>query len=101
MRKKAIEQTKTWKGVNPGDAIEGVYIKKEVVDGNYGPQDKYIIETAEGDKVGIFATKGLERQFNNVPEGAYIWVVYKGDQTTRAGRTVKVYEVEYDDEYKK
>lgn len=101
MRKKAIELTTTWKGVTEGDAAEGIYIKKETVEGNYGPQDKYILETPEGDKIGIFATKGLARQFNNVPEGAYVWIVYKGEQTTRAGRTVKVYDVEYDDEYQK
>lgn len=101
MRKKAIELTTTWKGVNEGDSLEGVYIKSELVKGNYGEQNKYVIETPDGDKKGVFANRSLERQFANIPEGSYVWIVYKGESTTRAGRTVKVYEVEYDDEYSK
>ena len=102
MRKKAIELTTTWnKDLTAGDAIEGVYVKKEVVDGNYGPQDKYIIETPDGERKGIFATASLTRQFKNIPEGSYVWVVYKGEVTTKLGRTIKSYEVDYDDDFTK
>lgn len=100
MRKKAIEITKTWnKDLTAGDAIEGVYIKKEVYEGNYGQTAKYVIETKDGEKMGIFASASLSNQFKNVPEGSYVWVTYKGEETTKSGRPVKVYLVEYDDEY--
>ena len=100
MRKKAIELTKTWnKDLNIGDKIEGVYLKKEVVTGKYGDTEKYVIETAEGEKLGVFSSATLARQFQNIPEGSYVWIEYKGEETSKNGRPVKVYEVEYDDEY--
>ena len=48
MRKKAIELTTTWnKDLEIGATLEGVYLKKETVDGNYGQTIKYIIESIE------------------------------------------------------
>lgn len=99
MRKKAIEITKTWnKDLTAGDAIEGRYVKKEIYEGNYGPTEKYIIELPDGEKVGVFASASLSNQFKNVPEGSYVWITYRGEETTKSGRPVKVYDVEYDDE---
>lgn len=101
MRKKAIELTKTWnKDLTAGAAIEGKYLKKEVYEGNFGMTEKYIIETPEGDKYGVFASASLIRQFKQVPEGVYVWITYQGEETTKNGRPVKVYTVEYDDQYK-
>lgn len=99
MRKKAIEMTKTWnKDLEPGATIEGKYIKKETYDGNYGRTEKYVIETKEGEKFGVFSSASLANQFMNVPEGSYVWITYKGEETSKNGRPVKVYEVDYDDE---
>ena len=99
MRKKAIEITKTWnKDLEPGATIEGIYIKKETYDGNYGRTEKYVIETKEGEKYGVFSSASLANQFKNVPEGSYVWITYKGEETSKNGRPVKVYEVDYDDE---
>ena len=99
MRKKAIEITKTWnKDLEPGATIEGKYIKKENYDGNYGRTEKYVIETKEGEKYGVFSSASLANQFKNVPEGSYVWITYKGEETSKNGRPVKVYEVDYDDE---
>ena len=102
MRKKAIEITQTWnKNLQAGAKIEGVYLKKELYDGNYGQVEKYIVETPDKKKIGIFSSASLSNQFKNVPEGSYIWIEYKGEETSKNGRPVKVYDVEYDDEYKK
>lgn len=99
MRKKAIEITKTWnKDLESGATIEGKYIKKETYDGNYGRTEKYVIETKEGEKYGVFSSASLANQFKNVPEGSYVWITYKGEETSKNGRLVKVYEVDYDDE---
>ena len=101
MRKKAVELTQTWnKDLSVGDTIEGVFIKTETYDGNYGQTQKYIIETKDGAKYGVFASASLSNQFKNVPEGSYVWITYKGEETTKSGRPVKVYDVDYDDEYK-
>lgn len=102
MRKKAIEMTTTWnKDLTAGATLEGLYLKREVFDGKYGETEKYIIETSDGEKLGVFSSASLANQFKQIPEGSYVWIVYKGEETSKNGRPVKVYEVEYDDEYAK
>ena len=102
MRKKAIELTDTWnKDLEIGAQIEGVYIKTEIIRTQFGESEKYIIETPDGKKMGIYSSASLSRQFANVPEGSYVWVEYKGEETSKNGRPVKSYVVEYDDEYQK
>lgn len=102
MRKKAIEVTQTWnKDLEAGATLEGLYLKKEYIKTQFGDSEKYIIETGDGTKLGVFSTASLERQFNNVPEGSYVWITYKGEETSKNGRPVKVYDVDYDDEYQK
>lgn len=99
-RKPAIELAKTWnKNLNAGATIEGFYIKREVYNSKYGETEKYVIETKEGEKYAIFASASLASQFANVPEGSYVWVEYKGEEQSKNGRPVKVYSVDYDDEY--
>ena len=101
MRKKAIEMTTTWnKDLTAGAKIEGIYTKKELIKNQFGETEKYVIETSDGTKMGIFSNASLARQFANVPEGSYVWVEYTGEAQSKNGRTVKVYTVEYDDEYK-
>lgn len=99
MRKKAIELTTTWnKDLEAGATLEGKYIKKETFEGSYGTTEKYIIETKDGEKLGVFSSASLARQFKNIPEGSYVWITYKGEETSKNGRPVKVYDVDYDDE---
>ena len=101
MRKKAVEITNTWnKDLTPGATLEGIYTKKEIFDGKYGQTEKYIIETTDGNKLGVFSSASLANQFKNIPEGSYVWVEYKGEETSKNGRPVKVYSVDYDDEFK-
>lgn len=100
MRKKAIELTNTWnKDLEKGATLEGVFVKKEVFDGKYGQTEKYVIETKAGEKLGVFSSASLANQFKNIPEGSYVWIEYKGEEISKNGRPVKVYSVDYDDEY--
>lgn len=102
MRKRAVELTETWnKDLNKGDALEGEYIKSEKFDGKYGTTEKYVIKTNDGKMMGVFASASLTNQFKNIPEGSYVWITYEGEEVSKNGRPVKVYEVEYDDEYQK
>ena len=99
MRKNAIEFTTTWnKDLTAGASIEGKYLRKEVFEGQYGTTEKYVIETKDGEKMGVFSSASLRNQFKNIPEGAYVWITYKGEEVSKNGRPVKVYLVEYDDE---
>ena len=102
MRKKASELTNTWnKDLEIGAKLEGVYTKKEVFSGKFGDTEKYVIEKDDGEKLGVFSSASLANQFKNIPEGSYVWIEYKGEETSKNGRPVKVYAVEYDDEYRK
>lgn len=102
MRKKAIEMTNTWnKDLEIGATLEGAYIKKEVFSGKFGDTEKYVIEKDDGEKLGVFSSASLANQFKNIPEGSYVWIEYKGEETSKNGRPVKVYAVDYDDEYQK
>ena len=99
MRKKAIEMTTTWnKDLEKGATIEGVYVKKEIFDGKYGSTEKYVIDV-DGNMFGVYSSASLANQFKNIPEGSYVWIEYKGEETSKNGRPVKVYAVDYDDEY--
>lgn len=98
-RKSAVTMTKTWnKDLNKGDTLEGIYTKKEVFEGKYGESIKYIINF-NGEDYGVFSSASLDRQFKNIPEGSYVWIEYKGEETSKNGRPVKVYAVDYDDDY--
>lgn len=103
MRKSASNafiKTTTWnKDLKFGDSIEGVYISKEVFDGKFGESTKYIIHNENGD-FGVFSSASLDRQFKNVPQGSYVWITYEGEVTSKNGRPVKQYAVDYDDDYK-
>lgn len=99
MRKSAVTNTKTWnKDLTKGDKIEGLYIKKEIFEGKYGESTKYVIKNDAGD-FGVFSSASLDRQFKNIPEGSYVWIEYNGEVTSKNGRPVKEYIVEYDDEF--
>lgn len=100
MRKAAIEMAKTWnKNLEVGATLEGVYLKKEVYSGKFGEASKYVIQDKDGEKWAVFSSASLGNQFNNIPEGSYVWITYKGEEQTKSGRPVKVFSVDYDDEY--
>lgn len=101
MRKAAIEIGKTWntKDLPEGSTLEGKYLKKEIYQGDYGEVAKYVIQTKDGEKWQVFSSASLGNQFANIPEGSYVWLTYKGTQQTKNGRPVKVFSVDYDDEY--
>lgn len=102
MRKPAIEYNKIWnnKDLPEGAKLEGLYTNK----GSYHPdKDRevavYTIETKDGEKWSVFSSASLGNQFSNIPLGSYVWITYKGKETTKSGRPVKVFSVDYDDEY--
>lgn len=103
MRKSAqasYEKTTTWNtNLNIGDKLEGVYETREEFEGNFGPTTKYVIAAKDGTKYGVYGSASLNRQFNRIPRGSYVWLEYTGETTSQNGRIVKTYNVDYDDEY--
>lgn len=105
MRKSAsqtFEKTTTWnnKDLPFGSKLEGVYETKEEFDGDLGHTIKYVVVAADGTKYGVYGTASLNRQFAVIPTGSYVWIEYTGEVVSKNGRTVKTFNVDYDDEYK-
>lgn len=94
-------ETITWntKDLAEGSTLEGVYKAKETFIGQNGETTKYIIEGADGTNYGVYDSATLNRQFAVVPEGSYVWITYNGVTTSKNGRTVKLFAVDYDTEY--
>ena len=101
MRKSASKnyiETEAWnKSLEPGATLEGYYVQSETFNGKFGETTKYTIKTDDG-YYGVYGSASLDRQFKNIPEGCFVWITYKGEEPTKNGRTVKVYDVDYDDE---
>ena len=104
MRRKASEanyiKANTWrtKDLPEGSSIEGRYIAKEEFTYNGEEKIKYIIETPQGEKMGVYSSINLESQFDKVPEGSYVWITYTGKKLSNKGREYNSYIVEFDDE---
>lgn len=99
MRRKANEATVAW-DFNVTKTLEGIYLRKEVVDSKFGKENnKYIIETPDHVIVGLFGSATLDRQFKAVPEGAYVWVTFNGKRDLGGGKSLNLYDVEFDDEF--
>lgn len=95
---KAIVKTVTWnKDLAEGATLEGYYTGKEVFEGQYGETTKYIIESGNTN-YGVYGSASLDRQFKNIPEGVYVWITFDGNVTSKNGRTVKQYTIDFDDE---
>lgn len=96
---KTFEKTTTWNANLPmGAKLEGVYDSKEEFQGNFGNSIKYVINS-DGTKYGVYGSASLNRQFAMIPEGSYVWIEYTGETTSKNGRIVKTYVVDFDDEY--
>lgn len=96
---KEIIITTTWnKDLEPGATLQGRYVSMETFIGKYGETNKYIVKGDDGVDYGVFGSASIDRQFKNIPEGAYVWITYKGEEQTKNGRTVKVYTIEFDTE---
>ncbi|MBO7731963.1 MAG: hypothetical protein J6S67_05405 [Methanobrevibacter sp.] len=98
----AYEKTKTWNtNLTIGDKLEGVYQRREKFNGDYGETVKYVIKGSDGELYGVFGSASINRQFDQIPEGSYVWIEYTGETTSKTGRIVKTYSIDYDDEYNK
>ena len=92
-------KTEAWnKDLSEGASLEGYFVGKEVFEGQYGETTKYIIEDVNGKNWGVYSSASIDRQFKNVPEGCFVWITFEGNVTSKNGRTVKQYTIDYDPE---
>lgn len=98
---KSYTQTVTWntKDLAVGSTLEGDYIDKEVFTNNFGERVKYVIKAADGTEYGVYGSAVLNRLFANIPVSAHVWISYQGEGASKTGRTIKLYDVEFDSDY--
>jgi hypothetical protein len=96
---KTFTKTTAWntKDLAEGATLEGRYEGQETFEGNFGETTKYVIVAGE-EAYGVYGTASLNRQFKNIPEGSYVWITYNGLTTSKNGRQVKDFSVDFDDE---
>lgn len=85
------------KDIAVGSTLEGQYVAVETFEGKFGETTKYVIRTADGTDFGVYGSASINRQMKNVKLYSQVWITYKGVEETKNGRTVKVYDIEYDD----
>lgn len=81
---------------NPEDKgkniLEGKYVELESEHGQY-KKPLYVIETADGDRIGVNATAVLERSFKAIPIGSEVFIEFTGIEKTKKGQYAKMFEV--------
>lgn len=79
---KIPDESDIWRPEEPGDEIQGKYVKKEAAPYKGRPNCKYTLETGpnEEDHVAVYGTVGLKRKMAKVPEGYNVKIVYQGEK---------------------
>lgn len=104
VRKSAInDRVEIWnnKDITVGASLSGYYVRDQRFKSrNYGEGIIRVIKGESGSYLGVMNTAAIERAFLNIPLGSRVWLTYKGLETSANGRSVKTYDVDYDDEDK-
>lgn len=81
---KIPDESNVWKPEQPGDEVEGKYLKKESAPYKGRPNCKYILEPKEADteedNVTVYGTVGLRRKMEKIPKGYMVKIVYLGEK---------------------
>jgi len=86
-------QSNIWKFESEGDTHKGVYSGTRTLDPQYKPL--FIV----GDKL-VKPTAQVEQAFENIKIGAYVWLTFQGKKAIKGGKTVNVFDIEQDPDYK-
>ena len=80
-----------WKPQQPEEFIEGKYLSKNAVSGNFGT-GSYTFDTTDGIK-HVSETAVLKQRMSSVAIGKYVRVVYKGVEKNKKGQDIKIFKV--------
>lgn len=96
----SYEKTTTWNAnLNVGDKLEGVYEFKDEFDYEGKHVIKYVIKAQDGTKYGVYGTVVLNRLFDKIKQGSYVWIEYTGKTTSKKGFPVHTFNIDFDSEY--
>lgn len=98
---KDYTKTTTWnhKDLAVGSTLEGDYVDKETFTNEFGERVKYVIKADDGIDYGVYGSAVLDRQFAKIPVGSRVWVTFDGEGTSKTGRKLKMYSVDYDPDF--
>ncbi len=89
---------KMWPGkgetLQPGNSVEGRYVEKRSDQGS-NKSMVYIIEQADGTRVGVWGSTVLDSRFNDIAIGKMVAIEYLGEEKSKKGTSYKSYEVGY------
>lgn len=81
----------------PGQEVSGYYLGSRNVKTEMGPSTLHILQTADGSTLGVWGSAQLNGKLEQIAKGTMVFIVYKKKIKVPRG-TMKVFEVEYDDE---
>jgi hypothetical protein len=90
----------TWKGVNTGDELTGIYLKKLPDSFRGAPKTKYCFASehpnAVDGKIIVYGTEGINNQLEDELIGSKMKITYQGTQPTAdpKKRPFKLYDIE-------
>ena len=90
----------TWnkKGeIKEGDTLEGYYYDKEQFNTTYGEMVIFVIQKLDNTLIKLTGQSDIKNKFNDIPQGAHVWIEYKGITETKNG-AMKTYQIDFDDE---
>lgn len=87
----------TFKFEKPGQTFEGYYLGSKKVNTNMGQSTLQIFQTDKGN-VGVWGSADIDRKLSAVPVGSYTEIAYLKKTKLDGGRTMKKFDVGYDDE---
>lgn len=80
-----------------GQALTGRLVHRAEISTEYGPKQKYVISTSEGNK-SILGSFQLDERMSLVTDNAMVRITFLGREKTSSGGKVKLFTVEVDDE---
>jgi hypothetical protein len=89
-----------WKAVEPGDQIEGIYLKKTNAPYRGRPNWKYCFESddplAVDGKISFFGTESLNGALEDVLIGKMVRIIYKGERPSsdKMKKPFKVFQIQ-------
>lgn len=84
---KIPQKTGVWRAEQPGDSLEGKYVKRLNEPYMGRPNCKYIMESEHPDSVegqiSFYGTQGLNHALADIPTGYMIRIEYKGEKPSK------------------
>lgn len=80
-----------------GQQVEGYYLGFKNIETDYGPSKLHVFKGEDGN-FGVYGSHKLDEKLASVPAGAMTFVTFDGKVKIPGGKTMKRFDVDYDDE---